>query len=74
MSCRCVATLFRTTPAPLTKDGKQDPKDHSKVEVLGTLRDPILARQLFLSYLSDTGSISEELRKSVANGFAGEAR
>ncbi|KAK4705894.1 hypothetical protein P7C70_g309, partial [Phenoliferia sp. Uapishka_3] len=51
-----------------------DPKDPAKTEVLGVLVDPFLTRQLFLSYFSDAGAISEELRASVAKGLAGEAR
>ncbi|GAA5922437.1 Aim18p [Sporobolomyces koalae] len=42
--------------------------------VLGTLRDGLLSQQLMVSYFSDTAAPSEELRKSVAMGFAGEAR
>jgi hypothetical protein len=53
---------------------KQDPKIPSKEDVLGTLRDPVLSKQLFLSYFSDSGVISEELRSSVARGLAGEER
>ncbi|KAL8280982.1 hypothetical protein RQP46_006661 [Phenoliferia psychrophenolica] len=42
-----------------------DPKDPTKVETLGTLRDPVLARQLFLSYLSDTGSMYGSFSNSI---------
>ncbi|KAI5476375.1 lactoylglutathione lyase Glo1 [Pseudohyphozyma bogoriensis] len=52
------ALTFTTTEA----------KDASKVEVLGTINDLTLSRQLFLSYFSDGGVISEELRASVAKG------
>ncbi|GAA5918316.1 hypothetical protein JCM1841_002168 [Sporobolomyces salmonicolor] len=43
-------------------------------EPLGTLRDGLLAKELMVSYFSDTAAPSEELRKSVAMGFNGEER
>lgn len=43
-------------------------------EVLGTLTHPVLARELVLSYFSDTLETSPELRKSVAMGLGGEPR
>ncbi|GAA6018137.1 hypothetical protein JCM11491_003331 [Sporobolomyces phaffii] len=42
--------------------------------VLGTLKDGLLSQQLMVSYFSDTAAPSEELRKSVAMGFAGASR
>ncbi|BGP28815.1 hypothetical protein JCM10296v2_000551 [Rhodotorula toruloides] len=45
-----------------------------KPEVLGTLREPLLARELIVSYFSDTAAPSRELVKSSAMGFSGEAR
>lgn len=48
-----------------------DPNNPSSPEeVLGTLTNPTLTRQLFIHL----ASASEELRTSVARGFAGEAR
>lgn len=41
---------------------------------LGASHNAVLTRQLFLSYFSDVGVISEELKQSVARGFAGEPR
>jgi hypothetical protein len=43
-------------------------------QVLGTLKDGLLSQQLMVSYFSNTAAPSEELKKSVAMGFAGEAR
>ncbi|ORY75626.1 chalcone-flavanone isomerase-domain-containing protein [Leucosporidium creatinivorum] len=43
-------------------------------DVLGTLTHPILAKQLLLSYFSDSLETSPELRKSTALGLAGEPR
>ncbi|GAA5947012.1 hypothetical protein JCM3765_002116 [Sporobolomyces pararoseus] len=43
-------------------------------QVLGTLKDGLLSQQLMVSYFSNTAAPSEELRKSVAMGFAGESR
>lgn len=43
-------------------------------EVLGTLREPLLARELIVSYFSDTAAPSRELVTSSAMGFSGEAR
>ncbi|KAM0755457.1 hypothetical protein T439DRAFT_320150 [Meredithblackwellia eburnea MCA 4105] len=52
-----------------------NPKDASKpAEVLGELKDGKLSKELFLSYFSDAGVISEELRTSFAKGCAAEAR
>ncbi|BGP04744.1 Altered inheritance of mitochondria protein 18, mitochondrial [Rhodotorula toruloides] len=45
-----------------------------KPEVLGTLREPLLARELIVSYFSDTAAPSRELVTSSAMGFSGEAR
>lgn len=39
-------------------------------EVLGTLRDPILSRELMISYFSDSAAPSRELVKNVAMGMA----
>ncbi|GAA5835247.1 hypothetical protein JCM11251_006658 [Rhodosporidiobolus azoricus] len=41
---------------------------------LGTLREPLLAKELMISYFSDSAAPSSELRKSTAMGFAGEER
>jgi len=46
----------------------------SSPQVLGTLQDGLLSTQLMVSYFSNTAAPSEELRKSVAMGFAGESR
>ncbi|GAA5846559.1 hypothetical protein JCM5353_005354 [Sporobolomyces roseus] len=46
----------------------------SSPTVLGTLQDGLLSTQLMVSYFSNTAAPSEELRKSVAMGFAGESR
>lgn len=43
-------------------------------EILGIVKNGILAKQLFSSYFSDSGASSEELRRSAAAGFAGELR
>ncbi|GAA5995033.1 uncharacterized protein JCM10292_004498 [Rhodotorula paludigena] len=43
-------------------------------EVLGTLREPILARELMVSYFSNDAAPSSELVKSVAMGFDGAPR
>ncbi|SCV67131.1 BQ2448_5777 [Microbotryum intermedium] len=43
-------------------------------ERLGNFDDRLLSRELFLSYFSDDAEISKELRKSTAQGFAGEPR
>lgn len=40
-------------------------------EVLGTVKNAVLAKQLFLSYFSDSGASSEEMRNSAAKGFVG---
>ncbi|GAA5875990.1 hypothetical protein JCM16303_006985 [Sporobolomyces ruberrimus] len=42
--------------------------------VLGSIREGLLSQQLMVSYFSNTAAPSEELRKSVAMGFAGEPR
>ncbi|TKA55368.1 hypothetical protein B0A53_02292 [Rhodotorula sp. CCFEE 5036] len=41
-------------------------------EILGTLRDPVLSRELMLSYFSDSAAPSPELVKNVARGMARE--
>lgn len=51
----------------------QDVKEGT-TDVLGTLTHKQLAKELFLSYFSDTLETSPELRKSVALGLAGEPR
>lgn len=51
-----------------------DAKNPSNSILLGTLLNPVLARQMLLSYFSDSASVSEELRESVARGLAGELR
>ncbi|GAA6032864.1 hypothetical protein JCM8097_000835 [Rhodosporidiobolus ruineniae] len=43
-------------------------------EPLGTLRQPLLAKELIVSYFSDSSAPSSELLKSVAMGFSGEKR
>jgi hypothetical protein len=63
-----------SSPDLLADTCTQDPTDPDAVDNLGTLHHSTLARQLFLSYFSDGVAASEELRKSVAGGFAGEAR
>ncbi|GAA5883730.1 hypothetical protein JCM3774_001664 [Rhodotorula dairenensis] len=42
-------------------------------EVLGTLRDPVLARELIISYFSDSAAPSRELVQNVAMGMARQA-
>lgn len=42
--------------------------------MLGTLRDPVLAKELFVSYFNNNNPGSPELVKSVACGLAGEPR
>jgi hypothetical protein len=41
-------------------------------DILGTLRDPVLSRELMLSYFSDSAAPSPELVKNVAMGIARE--
>jgi hypothetical protein len=43
-------------------------------EVLGIVKNKVLARELFCSYFADSGASSEEMRRSAAKGFAGEVR
>ncbi|GAA5850242.1 hypothetical protein JCM8547_001057 [Rhodosporidiobolus lusitaniae] len=43
-------------------------------ETLGTLRNALLAKELMVSYFSNTTAPSSELVKSVAMGFGGEGR
>ncbi|GAA5887692.1 hypothetical protein JCM6882_001499 [Rhodosporidiobolus microsporus] len=51
----------------------KDPKT-PEPELLGTLREPLLSKELMVSYFSDSAAPSSELRKSVAMGFAGAER
>ncbi|GAA5905215.1 chalcone isomerase domain-containing protein [Sporobolomyces salmoneus] len=48
--------------------------DKAPAQVLGTMKDGLLSRELMVSYFSNTAAPSEELKKSVAMGFAGEPR
>ncbi|GAA5976783.1 hypothetical protein JCM11641_000870 [Rhodosporidiobolus odoratus] len=45
-----------------------------KRDVLGIFREPILAKELMVSYFSNTTAPSSELVKSVAMGFNGDGR
>lgn len=61
-------------PRQLTREllpAPQNEKTRSP-EVLGTLRDPILARELIVSYFSDSAAPSRELVKNTAMGLARE--
>lgn len=59
-------TVYLTKPAGSALTfALGDPAQPQAIEVLGTINDPLLARELFLSYFADKSPISEELKRSV---------